>query len=153
MMMTVKRALMAAALVPALIACAADDEPMENVEVSRDAICSNGGGDTGDSCVNDGSGCPASCGMCFTSMQQKLMLLNKSSCEEGAGGSGGSGASACLVGSCSNGSESEAQACARAKAVQACAYGGHRCGPGVNYHTEWSWWTREYTSYAQSCRL
>jgi hypothetical protein len=89
-MMSLKRVFLAVAFFPLMIACSADDAPEETTRVSRDAICSNG--DDGDSCVNDGSGCPASCGMCFTSIQQKLTLRNLAACDDPTGGSGGGGA-------------------------------------------------------------
>jgi len=94
--------------------CSSEPEPEpESVAVSRDAICSGGGGGN-DECVDFTGYCPPSCGICFNSIQQKVELRNRWSCED-QGGGGGSGGGRCASGSgCSNAEISSLQSQCRA---------------------------------------
>jgi hypothetical protein len=68
----------------------AEPEPEPNA-YTRQAICSGGGGG-GDGCYNDGSGCPASCSVCYASASERITLQNKWMCDDSdPGGSGGGG--------------------------------------------------------------
>lgn len=72
----------------ALGACASDPPP-EPVAMDVAALCSGSG--SGDECVSEYGYCPASCGVCFQSAQQRIELKNLWMCDPGMGGGGGGG--------------------------------------------------------------
>jgi hypothetical protein len=82
-----------------VFACASKEE--EPTEVTRQAICRSGGGG-GSDCVNDGTGCPAECGTCFSSAEERIELRNLWECETAAGGGGGGGGGEPVEQGCSN---------------------------------------------------
>lgn len=71
-------------------ACSSQVEPPTDSS-TRAAICGGGGGGGGGGCIDDGTGCPAECSMCFSSLESKLHLMNLWECSGGTGGGGGNG--------------------------------------------------------------